>query len=200
MATDIRKENNAVKRNLIQQWVPIGANVLDIGCGQGGDIHKWSHVRVKRLVGIDPNSSAIEEARRRSKGQSWAIFNVGTIESAPTNELFDVICYNFSLQYQPIELLPEVVQRVKPGGLLIGTVTDSTRINLAHMYGLSVKSVGPGYIKVYIPNTPYYANGPVVEPVIEKDILIHEAEKLGFKLCVWDPFSIYAKFVFQYQE
>lgn len=197
---DIRKENNAVKRDLIQKWVPVGSHVLDVGCGQGGDIHKWSHARIGRLVGVDPNSSAIEEARRRSKGHSWVNFNVGTIESAPTNELFDVICYNFSLQYQPLELFPEVVQRVKPGGLLIGTVTDSTRLSLAHMYGINIDSIGPGYIQVYIPNTPYYANGPVVEPVLEKDILIYEAEKLGFQLRVWEPFSIYAKFVFQYQE
>lgn len=196
----IRKENNEIKRDLIQKWVPVGANVLDIGCGQGGDIHKWSHVRVRRLIGIDPNPSAIEEARRRSKGRSWATFHVGTIESAPLDEHFDVICYNFSLQYQSLDLLPEVVRRLKPngGGLLIGTVTDSTRLGLAHMHGISVENAGPGKIRVYIPDTPYYANGPVIEPVLEKDVLIHEAEKLGLRLELWEPFSIYAKFVFSY--
>jgi hypothetical protein len=66
------------------------------------------------------------------------------------------------------------------------------------MYGISVKSTSPGYIQVYIPDTPYYANGPVVEPVLEKDVLIHEAEKLGLRLEIWEPFSIYAKFVFKY--
>lgn len=198
---DIRKENNAVKRDLIQKWVPIDSSVLDVGCGQGGDIHKWSHSHVRRLVGIDPNPKAIEEARRRSKGRAWATFDVGTIESAPL-EHFDVICYNFSLQYQPLDLLPEITRRLKSGswgrGLFIGTVTDSTRLGLAHMYGISVESIGPDRIKVYIPDTPYYANGPVVEPVIEKDVLIREAEKLGLRLEIWEPFSIYAKFVFKY--
>jgi hypothetical protein len=66
------------------------------------------------------------------------------------------------------------------------------------MYGISVESVGPDKIKVYIPDTPYYANGPVVEPVLEKDVLIREAEKLGLRLELWEPFSIYAKFVFRY--
>ena len=198
---NIRKENNAVKRDLIQKWVPAGSHVLDVGCGQGGDLHKWMHVGIKKLIGIDPNPSAIEEARRRGKGRPWATFHVGTIESAPTiDEHFDVICYNFSLQYQSIELLPEIVRRLKSNGngLLIGTVTDSTRIGLAHMYGISVESVAPGRIKVYIPDTPYYANGPVIEPVLEKDVLIYEASKLGLRLELWEPFSIYAKFVFKY--
>ena len=198
----IRKENNEIKKNLIQKWVPEGSSVLDVGCGQGGDIHKWSHVRLKKLVGVDPNPRAIEEARRRTKGRApWATFDVGTIESAPCiDELFDVVCYNFSLQYQSIDLLPEVTRRLKShgNGLFIGTVTDSTRLGLAHMYGISVESVGPDKIKVYIPDTPYYANGPVVEPVLEKDVLIREAEKLGLRLEIWEPFSIYAKFVFRY--
>jgi ubiquinone/menaquinone biosynthesis C-methylase UbiE len=198
MAPTLRQENNTIKRELIQKWVRPGSNVLDVGCGQGGDIHKWSHVRVNKLVGIDPNPTAIEEARRRSKGHPWSSFHVGTIQSAPLGEQFDVICYNFSLQYQSLTLLPDVVRRLKPGGHLIGTVTDSTRIGLAHMYGISTESTGPGYIKVYIPDTPYYANGPVIEPVLEKDILIHEAAKIGLELRVWEPFSIYAKFVFEY--
>jgi ubiquinone/menaquinone biosynthesis C-methylase UbiE len=195
----IRKENNNIKRDLIQKWVPVGASVLDVGCGQGGDIHKWSHARIGKLVGVDPNPSAIEEALRRSKGSSsWAKFDVGTIESAP-REQFDVICYNFSLQYQSLDLLSEVTRRLRPnGGLLIGTVTDSTRLSLAHMHGISVENTGPGYIQVYIPDTPYYANGPVIEPVLEKDVLIHEAAKLGLRLEIWEPFSIYAKFVFKY--
>ncbi len=197
---DTRKENNAIKRDLIQKCVPVGSHVLDVGCGQGGDIHKWSHARIQRLVGIDPNPLAIEEARKRSKGCSaWAKFNVGTIQSAPL-EQFDVICYNFSLQYQPLDLLPEITRRLRPGGgsILMGVVTDSTRLWLAHMYGISVESVGPDKIKVYIPNTPYYARGPVTEPVLEKDVLIREAEKLGLRLEIWEPFSIYAKFVFRY--
>jgi SAM-dependent methyltransferase len=194
----IRKENNEIKKNLIQKWVPVGASVLDVGCGQGGDIHKWTHARIGRLIGIDPNPSAIEEARRRGKGKTWATFDVGTIESAPL-ELFDVICYNFSLQYQSLDLLPEITRRLKPGGgCLIGTVTDSTRLSLAHMYGISVENTHTGHIQVYIPDTPYYANGPVIEPVLEKDVLIHEAAKIGLRLEIWEPFSIYAKFVFRY--
>jgi len=33
----------------------IGKDVLDIGCGRGGDINKWNNARVKNYVGTDPN-------------------------------------------------------------------------------------------------------------------------------------------------
>ena len=64
----------------------------------------------------------------------------------------------------------------------------------------TVHRVGDGtQISVYIPGVPYYANGPVVEPVLDKEKFIREAERLGLKLQVWEPFSMYAKFVFVFK-
>jgi SAM-dependent methyltransferase len=192
---DLRRTNNVIKRNLINEWVPRGSFVLDVGCGQGGDIHKWRHLDVT-LFGIDPSRPAIEEAIRRSKG--YGTFDVGTIRSAPP-EQFDVVCYNFSLQYQSLDLLPEVARRLKPGGLLLGVITDSTRISEAIANGIHVERLPGDKISVWIPDTPYYANGPVTEPILDREKLITEAERHGLKLLLWDPFSIYAKFVFRYK-
>ncbi len=192
---ELRKENNNIKREFLNTWVERGSFVLDVGCGQGGDIHKWRHLGVT-LFGIDPSVPAIQEAIRRSKG--YGTFDVGTIKSAPV-EQFDVICYNFSLQYQSLELLPEVTKRLKPGGLLIGVVTDSTRISEALANGIHVEKLSDGEISVWIPDTPYYANGPITEPILDREELIREAEKYKLKLLLWDPFSIYAKFVFKYK-
>lgn len=193
---EIRKTNNVIKRNLLNSWVPRGSFVLDVGCGQGGDIHKWKHLGVT-LFGIDPSKPAIQEAIRRSQG--YGTFDVGTIQSAPP-ERFDVICYNFSLQYQSLDLFPEITCRLKPGGLLLGVITDSTRISEAIVNGIHVDRISTDKISVWIPDTPYYANGPVTEPILDRDTLIREAEKYGLKLLLWDPFSIYAKFVFRYQD
>jgi SAM-dependent methyltransferase len=193
---DIRTQNNAIKRDFLNEWVPKGSKVLDVGCGQGGDIHKWRHLGVN-LFGIDPNKWAIEEARRRSKG-TLGTFDVGTIESAPL-EQFDVICYNFSLQYQPLELLPEITKRLRKGGLLIGIVTDSTRLSKAEDNGIHVKKISDDEISVYIPDTPYYANGPIVEPILDRKNFMKEAMKNELDIVLWDPFSIYAKFVFRYK-
>ncbi len=194
---DLRRVNNTIKRNLLNFWVRKGSSVLDVGCGQGGDIHKWKHIGVK-LTGVDPNSWAIEEAIRRSNG--YGTFIVGDIRNAPCDEQFDVICYNFSLQYQPVELFTEITKRLKPGGgLLLGVVSDSTRLEHAKEQGIQVTRVDDTHIQVFIPDTPYYANGPVTEPIIQKDVLIAEANRRGFKLRLWEPFSMYAKFVFEYQ-
>lgn len=194
--TPVRIQNNIIKRELLSKWVKRGDSVLDVGCGQGGDIHKWKHLGISRLVGVDPNPVAIEEARRRSKGWSNGHYIVGDIRSAPLDHQFDVVCYNFSLQYQRLDLFPEITRRLKPHGILIGVVTDSTRINQGYLEGIQIERVGIDHIAVYIPDTPYYANGPVVEPVLHKNALITEAEKFGLRLQLWEPFSIYAKFVF----
>lgn len=195
----MRAQNNLVKREFLNQWVPRGATVLDVGCGQGGDIHKWRHIGVSKLVGVDPNPWAIQEARRRSQG-SFGEFHVGDICSAPHNQLFDVVCYNFSLQYQSLELLDEVTSRLRSDGkgLFLGIVTDSTRLDEASANGIDVQKVDSGHIRVYIPDTPYYANGPIVEPILDKHEFIRKAEQLGLVLKLWEPFSMYAKFVFSY--
>jgi ubiquinone/menaquinone biosynthesis C-methylase UbiE len=197
----LRIENNSVKKSLLKQWVQRGSRVLDVGCGQGGDVHKWNSVGVSELVGIDPNPWAIREARRRSKGYNGFTFSIGDIRCAPRGKPFDVICYNFSLQYQPLELLSEVTGRLcGDGGLFIGVVSDSTRLDFAKEQGIQVERIDENHIRVFIPDTPYYANGPVTEPILEKELFIREAERLGLELQVWEPFSMYAKFVFRYNN
>lgn len=198
MASLLRAENNLIKRNFLNEWVSPGSYVLDVGCGQGGDIHKWNYIGVNKLVGVDPNEWAIQEAFRRNRYDGFS-FIVGDIRSAPL-EQFDVVCYNFSLQYQPVELLEEVTKRLRRGGLFIGIVTDPSRLDKAASDGILVtQSDDPGKIRVYIPDTPYYANGPVTEPLLDKERFFSLAETLGLELQIWEPFSMYAKFVFVYK-
>ena len=194
----MRRVNNEIKRDFIQQWVPKGSKVLDAGCGQGGDIHKWHSLGVE-LVGFDPNIAAIQEARRRSSQKaSWVTeprFFVGTIENTPLEE-FDVVCYNFSFHYQDPIGYPEILKRLKSGGLFIGIVPDRDLFHLSRQNGISIDYVSKNVISVYIPDTPYYKYGPISEPVIEREKVIESLKPL--KLLSWgDSFSIYSKFVFQ---
>src|SRR5690606_1257007 len=45
--------NNWVKTNMITTYCKPGVNVLDIGCGRGGDIHKFINAKVGSYVGVD---------------------------------------------------------------------------------------------------------------------------------------------------
>ena len=53
----LKKFNNWIKSVLIGKfaWRPKGspgANVLDIGCGKGGDLNKWKQARIRLYVGL----------------------------------------------------------------------------------------------------------------------------------------------------
>ena len=181
---DIRTKNNKIKMDWMNQHVPYGSMVLDIGCGQGGDVHKWKKLGA-HVLGVDPNYLAIEEAKKRSPGST---FIHGTIRDVPLEMKFDLVCYNFSLHYEDPKnyslissFAPKVVGIVSnPDSIL--TNRDDTRI--------CVQRVSPTHVSVYIPDVPYYRNGPVVEPLFNRV----EFEKY-FDIVEWEEFSIYAKFV-----
>lgn len=179
---DIRMKNNKIKMDWMEKHIPYGSKVLDIGCGQGGDIHKWKKLGAN-VFGIDPNPLAIAEARRRSP---WSQFMCGTIEDVPLDLKFDVVCYNFSLHYEHrFDLIshfaPKVVGIVSNPETIL-TNKDEPRIH--------VEQVSPCHVSVYIEDVPYYRNGPVVEPLFDQV----KFEKY-FDIVEWEPFSIYSKFV-----
>ncbi|KAI4241008.1 MAG: hypothetical protein LQ352_007516 [Teloschistes flavicans] len=71
----LRGLNNWVKSVIIHKFSPNAdeldrrypLQVLDIGCGKGGDLAKWAQApqEVERYIGIDPAEISIEQARER---------------------------------------------------------------------------------------------------------------------------------------
>lgn len=55
LGKEMREFHNKIKNFLIQKYTP-KKNVLDIGIGKGGDIHKYYHAKVKSLVGVEPSA------------------------------------------------------------------------------------------------------------------------------------------------
>lgn len=193
----MRRTNNDIKREFLNRWVKPGSKVLDAGCGQGGDIHKWHALNVD-YTGFDPNPLAIDEARRRAYRMDWEVlpkFLVGLIIDAP-DEQFDVVCYNFSFQYQDPSGYKEIVRRLKPGGLLLGIVPDPIRFGEGPKNGISIfEGSVPGKVGIYISGTPYYEGGPIEEPIVTRGDV---TSGLGLVPVLWgESFSIYSKFVFQ---
>jgi SAM-dependent methyltransferase len=208
-----REFNNNVKREFLNKWVhpspthlscpphlscPTQPKVLDIGCGQGGDLHKWKALNVK-LTGVDPNPLAIKEARKRAKViLPSAKFKVGTILDVLYSDAFDYVCYNFSMQYEDPKNYKFISTLLNPGGYLIGIIPDPDRFEYAKDDGIVLEKISEKEVSVWIADTPYYANGAISEPIVTKHKLIDGLAEHGFNLVFYgESFSMYSKFVFQ---
>lgn len=201
MVLDIRKFHNSVKRDLINSVAVPGQYVLDVGCGCGGDLLKWFNHDIC-LYGCDPDKESIAEAKKRLGSvntNKWALF-VGDIKVVPTRE-FDIICYNFSLQYifESFQLFDKTMKRVhevsKSGTKFIGIVPDSEFImnnqkfedSLGNSFFRKKECLGEFGEKIWVnvSGAPYYKDGPKSEPIAYKDILITRLENMGFQLEYW---------------
>jgi SAM-dependent methyltransferase len=211
----LRWTHNQKKRELIFEHVQSRDKVLDCGCGRGGDWHKWKAVGC-RVVGVDPDLASLEEAQRR--GTEMGMRNVllvhGDIHSTLHLAPFDVVCYNFSIQYI-LETMEEsceaIANSVRPGGKLIGITPDFDRIRIfksPDALGNTIKLVDSMHVEVKLTDGPYYADGAKEEPIMDKTLL-EEVLRPWFTLVTWKPMmetktglisDIYSTFVFLRKE
>lgn len=120
--------------------------VLEIGCGKGGDLIKWSKAKIKDFVGIDIASVSIDQARMRyaqlRPPKYTAYFTAADCytrllsDVLPENVLspgaapFDVVSLQFCMHYafesedKVRTMLTNVTKWMKPGGRFIGTVPN----------------------------------------------------------------------------
>ena len=93
--------------------------VVDLGCGPGNLTRllaeRWPETEV---TGIDSSHEMVEQARRDVSGVD---FRVGDLRDwAASDETVDVVVSNATLQWLPdhLDMLPRLVERVRPGGWL----------------------------------------------------------------------------------
>ena len=214
---DVRKFHNSVKRNLITKYAQ-NAKVLDVGCGRGGDLHKWKSARA-HVTMIDPDGDSVMEARRRQKtiGTKYSILK-GDIFRSPKQK-YDVVCYNFSFQYVFREAsyfyntLYEIKDRLDVGGKFMGCIPDSEFILTHHNYKdrhgnfFDAKKYGQlgDMVDVMLVDTPYYGGNVIPEPIAYKDFLVTWMENNDFEMIEWAPIApeptgiisdLYSKFCF----
>lgn len=201
---NLRKTHNNVKRALIQSTVSPGMRVLDVGCGFGGDLQKWSSVDA-RVTMCDPIPESVEEARRRARNMGMNGIHIlhGDILRCPA-EMYDAVCYNFSLHYIFetrdifVKSLNAIKDRLRVGGTLFGCIPDSDKILLRTPFRDSAgntftldKRTGWGNfgerVWVKLTNTPFYKNGARPEPLAYRDLLITHLDEMGIELREWEP-------------
>jgi SAM-dependent methyltransferase len=210
---DIRRYHNDVKRDLILGSVQPGSSVLDVGCGFGGDLHKWVSCNVRSLDMCDPSADALVEAKTRAakiKGIEPHFYH-GDVLACPSNKKYDVVCYNFSLQYifASDKLFRQSVRairdRLKPGGKLIGVVPDSESVLMGTPFNDELGNFmvrKESKLFVMLVDTPFYNGEAKSEPIAYKDLLVTELMDNGFRLEEWTPLEgtklsrLYSRFIF----
>jgi len=190
----LRRLHNNAKRRLIYEWVTPGTKVLDCGCGRGGDWHKWKLVGA-HVFAIDPDEEALLEAEQRAHDINLGVWFLGKgdIRQAAFAGPYDVVCYNFSIQYIIGPHFQDSIKAIKcslqTGGHLIGIAPDANRIRTTKspdIHGNTFEIVDEDKLKVHLVDGPFYADGPKIEPLLNPDVLI-EALKPEFKLVYWKP-------------
>ncbi|KAI9553421.1 hypothetical protein GHT06_021327 [Daphnia sinensis] len=123
-------------------------NVLDLGCGKGGDLLKWERGHVHHVVCADIAETSIEQCKERYaklKHRSRQVFSAEFIaadcskenimERMENRELkLDLVSCQFAFHYsfeslpQAEQMLANVSCNLQPGGYFIGTTTDANDI------------------------------------------------------------------------
>ncbi len=101
---------------------PIGAKVLEVGCGTGPvtrALVRWP--RVGKVVGADPSPEFIAKARELGAGTQNLSFEVADGRSLPfAAASFDVVVFHTTLCHipRPEQALTEAFRVLRPGGWL----------------------------------------------------------------------------------
>jgi len=106
-------------RRLLERAVPIGVDVLDLGCGPGHSTRLIAEVcRPRRLVGVDSSESYIAMARREG-GAEFVVHDVTALPlpGAPA----DAIYVRLLLAHlpDPLGLVERWRTQLRPGGVLV---------------------------------------------------------------------------------
>ncbi len=95
------------------------ATVVDLGCGPGNLtallVERWPEARV---VGLDSSAEMIDKARATTPAVDFRVTDLR--DWAAGDDRVDVLVSNATLQWVPghLDLLPDLVARVTPGGWL----------------------------------------------------------------------------------
>ena len=94
--------------------------VLDVGCGTGGDADIFRSTGVKKVVGIDASDAMIAEARKKYPKGDYRVGEVEQIGTFAAGEFNLITLYYFTYYYlrDPDTMFKHAFQWLQPGGCL----------------------------------------------------------------------------------
>lgn len=131
-AFEMKRFHNAQKQRLLEEFVPVGAKVLDLACGRGGDVWKFAKLQA-RVVGVDVSEQELEEARRRARDAKVPEFEAVQRDARVPFDLerkFDAVTCFFALHYfwesedTAHAFFANVSRHLAAGGVFVGIVPD----------------------------------------------------------------------------
>jgi len=121
-ATHTRTEERARYTALLLNTLPEGADVLELGCGDGGPTTRALADRF-RLTGVDLSAEQIVRAREHVPRASFIQADMTALRLAPAS--FDAVAAFYSIIHVPREeqpaLLGQIAGWLRPGGLLVAS-------------------------------------------------------------------------------
>lgn len=117
-AAHTRTEERARYTALLLNALPEGADVLELGCGDGGPTTRALAERF-RLTGVDLSAEQIARAREHVPHASFIQADMAALRFAPAS--FDAVAAFYSIIHVPREeqpaLLDQIAGWLRPGGL-----------------------------------------------------------------------------------
>jgi len=139
----LKKFHNQVKSALIGTFARGAPRLLDLCCGRGGDLFKWSHSDVQFVKGVDISPMEVEEAKDRYAMVKYRPYP--KVEFETCNHLgrevlsfgspYDAVTIFFAIQFftgtekQLHTLLHTVSSNLKPGGVFMGTCPSGRSVS-----------------------------------------------------------------------
>ncbi|KAI0259953.1 mRNA capping enzyme-domain-containing protein [Gloeopeniophorella convolvens] len=122
--------------------------VLDLGCGKGGDLNKWSKARIKEYVALDIAAVSVDQARARWESlprqtrfdatfAALDCYSEALTRGVPPARLaapFDVVSMQFCMHYafeslaKVRTMLTNVARWLRPGGVFVGTIPNAEQL------------------------------------------------------------------------
>ena len=130
----LRQAHNQLKLGLMREWVPHPPrSVLDLACGKGGDVSKWSMLRAGSYVGVDVADEALRVAQQRYAHVHMPQRYVqADVLAAPPPGTYDVVSLQFAMHYFGGARLAALWDRIRralaPGGVVLCTYTDGMAV------------------------------------------------------------------------